>query len=70
MIISLTAFVLILVSVVAQLGMTVLYAKEALTTPLGTYCRVKCTVAGLFYLAMASLLAWGLFNSEIDAFPD
>jgi hypothetical protein len=55
-------FVVVLVSIVGQLVMTVLFGQEAVTTKEGNFCRVKCTLASLLYLSIASLLTWLLIS--------
>ncbi|MBC3785319.1 hypothetical protein [Spirosoma utsteinense] len=69
MIITYTSFQFILLAMITQLFMTIVFAREALTTALGTYCRVKCGVAGLVYFIFAFILTWILFNSSIDRDP-
>ena len=58
--------VAILLSIIGQLIMTIMFAKEALTTQEGTYCRVKCTIAGLIYLSFAGMLAWFFFINPVE----
>ncbi|QKZ14728.1 hypothetical protein [Spirosoma sp. KUDC1026] len=59
-------FIVLLLSVVGQLTMTVLFAQEAVTTKEGNFCRVKCTLAGMLYLCIASLLIWFLFSEGVS----
>lgn len=55
----------IMLSILGQFVMTVVFAKEMLTTPLGTYCKVKCALAAVLYLFFAILLSWMLFTQII-----
>jgi hypothetical protein len=55
-------FVVVLVSIVGQLVMTALFGQEAVTTKEGNFCRVKCMLASLLYLSIASLLTWLLIS--------
>ena len=55
----------IIASIIGQLLLTVSFAKEALTTKEGTYCRVKCSVAATAYLFFAILMSWLLFINPI-----
>lgn len=59
----------IMLSIAGQFIMTVVFAKEMLTTSLGTYCRVKCALAAVLYLFFAILLSWMLFSKFIHFYP-
>ena len=52
----------IMLSIVGQFVMTIVFAREMLTTPLGTYCKVKCGLAAVMYFFFAVLLSWMLFT--------
>lgn len=52
----------IILSIAGQFIMTVILAKEMLTTPLGSYCKVKCGLAAVMYFSFAVLLSWILFT--------
>jgi|GEM_PF-3769555 hypothetical protein len=60
-------FVVVLLSIVGQLVMTALFAQEAVTTKEGDFCRVKCSLATLLYLSIATLLTWMLISQGILA---
>ena len=70
MTIPVTAFYFVIVSVIGQFLLTLVFAKEALTTPLGNYCRVKCTLAAVSFLFFGVMLTWLLFASSIDWHPE
>ncbi|RYC68602.1 hypothetical protein [Spirosoma sordidisoli] len=55
--------IFVVLSILGQLLMTISFAREALTTDQGTFCRVKCAIAGFLYLFVAILLAWLLFET-------
>ena len=57
----------IILSIIGQFVMTVVFAKEMLTTPLGTYCKVKCGIAAVMYFSFAILLSWMLFTRFFHA---
>ncbi|MGF7216890.1 hypothetical protein GGR92_003057 [Spirosoma lacussanchae] len=57
--------VFVILSILGQLIMTVSFAREALTTDQGTFCRVKCAIAGFLYLFVAILLAWFLIETPV-----
>ena len=65
-----TIFLFILISTLGQLLMTAFFTREALTTQASTYCRIKCSLAALFYLLFSIMLSWFLFSSEIDRCPE
>ena len=70
MTIPVTAFYFLIVSVIGQFFLTLVYAKEALTTPLGNYCRVRCTLAAVLFLFFGVMLTWLVFTSSIDWYPE
>jgi hypothetical protein len=57
--------VVVFLSIVGQLVMTIVFAKEAMTTKEGNPSRIKSTLASLFYLFMAVLLSWLLISQGI-----
>ncbi len=69
MTISVTAFQFLIVSVIGQFLFAVVYAREALTTPLGDYCRIKCTLATVVFLLVGVMLTWLVFASSVDRCP-
>ena len=60
----LNAVLVIILSIVLQLGMAFIFAKEALFTPVGSYCWIKCSLAVCLYLGVSVLLAFGLYASN------
>jgi hypothetical protein len=50
--------VVIILSILGQLLLAFVYVKEALLTPEGRFCRVKCGLAAGFFFGMATLLSW------------
>ena len=55
----------VIISVLLQMGMTITFFHEALTTKQGTYCQTKCTAAGILYLLCAGLLVWLLLTRSV-----
>ena len=69
MIIPVTAFQFLIVSVIGQFLVAIVFAREALMTPLGKYCRVKCALAAVLFLLVGVMLTWLVFTSSIDRCP-
>lgn len=49
---------MISLSIGLQVALLGKFIHEAITTRLGTYCRVKCSLAALLYGSVAFLLTW------------
>ncbi|AUD00525.1 hypothetical protein CWM47_01035 [Spirosoma pollinicola] len=48
------------ISIVLQLAMFSSFLHEAVYTDLGKLCRVKCSLAAVFYFIVATFLFFGL----------